>query len=207
MNVKCIKKVFPDTKQWWTQLGMFYLLVENYPKSLATLELAYTQGFLVKESEVKTLVQLYSSNELPYKSAVLLEKHMNEGLITRDHKNLETLANAWHSAMHIDKAAKAYGEVAKLTNEAKHHQKQGMLLVQDEQFKKGIKALSKAIDLGIKNPGRLHMSIAESHFYLEQYKKAYKSIKKAMEYPKTRKPAKSWEGFIKDTALRKGVKV
>lgn len=205
--LETVVQVFPETKQWWTQLGMFYLLVENYSKSLATLELAYTQGFLVKESEVKTLVQLYSSNQLPHKSAILLEKHMNEGLITRDHKNLETLANAWHSAMHIDKAAKAYGEVAKLTNEAKHYQKQGMLLVQDEQFKKGVVALGKAIDLGIKNPGRLHMSIAESHFYLGQYKRAYKSIKKAMEFPKTRKSAKSWAGFIKDTAQRKGVNI
>ncbi|WP_448248144.1 tetratricopeptide repeat protein [Thalassotalea agariperforans] len=202
--LETVVQVFPGEKQWWTQLGMFYLLVEDYAKSLATLELAYIQGHLVKESEVKTLVQLYSSNQMPYKAAVLLEKHMNEGLITRDDKNLETLANAWHAAMHIADAAKVFGEVAKLTNDAKHYQKQGVLLVQDEQFKPGIAALTKALDLGVKSPGRLHMSIAESHFYLGEFKQAYAAIKKAMEYPQTRKTAKSWEGFIKDTAQRKG---
>ncbi|MGJ8693272.1 MAG: tetratricopeptide repeat protein [Thalassotalea sp.] len=202
-----VVKAFPETKQWWSQLGMFYLLVENYAKSLETLELAYIQGYLVKESEIKTLIQLYSSNQMPYKAAMTMTKHMDEGLIKRDDKNLETLANAWHGAMHIDKAAKIYAQVAKLTNEAKHYRKTGTLFVQDEQFNKGIDALTKALELGAKNPGRLHMSIAESHFYLGEYKQAYKAINKAMEYPQTRKSAKSWAGFIKDTAQRKGVSV
>lgn len=199
-----VVQVFPETKQWWTQLGMFYLLVEDYPKALATLELSYMQGYLVKESEVKTLIQLYSSNQIPFKAATLLEKHMSEGLIPRDHKNLETLANAWHSAMHIDKAAKLYSEVAKLTNEAKHYRKAGMLLVQDEQFAKAVTILTKAIELDDSNSGRLYMSIAESHFYLEEYKEANQAIKKALADPQTSKTAKGWAGFIKDTAERKG---
>ena len=74
-------------------------------KSLATLDLAYKQGFLEKESEIKTLASLYSQNEVPYKAAILLEKHIDSGLVTRDDKNLSSLANAWHAAQHIDKAA------------------------------------------------------------------------------------------------------
>jgi len=94
--------------------------------------------------------------------------------------------------------------LAKMTNEAKHYSKQGTLLAQDEQFKKAVVALNKALDLGVKNKGRLYMSIAESHFYLGQYKRAYAAIQKAVKDPKTRKSAKGWVGFIKDTAQRKG---
>ena len=57
--LETVVQVFPEVKQWWTQLGMFYLLVEDYAKSLATLELAYIQGHLIKEAELKTLPQLY----------------------------------------------------------------------------------------------------------------------------------------------------
>ena len=120
-TLETVLQIFPEDKTWWNQLGMFYLLVEDYKKALATLDMAYKQGFLEKESEIKTLASLYSQNDVPYKAAVLLEKHIDSGLVTRDDKNLSSLANAWHAAQHIDKAAKYYGELAKMTNIAKHY--------------------------------------------------------------------------------------
>ncbi len=205
--LETLVKTFPEEERWWTQLGMFYLLVEDYKTSLQTLELAYTQGYLTKEAQIKTLIQLYSSNDMPFKAARLYEKHMKDGSLEKNISNLEALANAWHSALHIDDAAKVYGEVAKLTNEAKHYQKQGLLYVQDEQFTKGIASLNKAIELGVTKPGKLYMSIAESHFYLGQYKSANTAIKKAITYPETRKYARGWKSFIEDTARRKGVSI
>ncbi|PCI56556.1 MAG: hypothetical protein COB45_04980 [Gammaproteobacteria bacterium] len=199
--------IFPENKTWWTQLPMFYLLVENYPKAVQTLDLAYKQGFLDKESQIKTLANLYSSTEAPYKAARLLEKHIASGLVKRDDKNISTLANAWHAAQHVGTAAEYYGELAKMTNKAKHYRKQGMLLKQDEQFSKAIPALEKSLELGVKNKGRIYMSIAESYFYLEKYKKAHIAINKAMEDPKSRKAAKGWKGFIVDTARRKKVSI
>lgn len=200
-------QLFPKEKSFWKQLGNFYLLIENYKLGLATLEMSYKQGFLEKESEIKTLASLYAQNDMPYKSAKLWEKYIDSGLIKRDDKNIASMANSWHAAQNIDKAAKYYGQLAKMTNDAKHYSKQGTLLAQDEQFKKAVVALNKALDLGVKNKGRLYMSIAESHFYLGQYKKAYAAIKNAMKDPKARKGAKGWVGYIKDTAARKGVSI
>ena len=94
-----------------------------------------------------------------------------------------------------------------MTGDAKHYRKQGMLLKQDEQFSKAVVALKKSLELGINNQGRIHMSIAESYFYLEKYKSAYSAILKAMEYPGTRKSAKGWKSFIADTAKRKNVNI
>jgi len=202
-----VLQLFPDTKQWWTQLPMFYLLVEDYDKATQSLDLAYKMGYLDKEGQIKTLASLYSQTEMPYKAALLLEKHIASGLVKRDDKNIATLANAWHSAQHIGKAAGYYGELAKMTSSAKHYRKQGMLLKQDEQFTKAIVALNKALELGVSNQGRIHMSIAESYFYLEKYKKAYAAIQKAMKDPSARKSAKGWKSFIVDTARRKNVAI
>lgn len=205
--LETVLQLFPENKQWWTQLGMFYLLVEDYEKALQTLDMAYKQNFLEKESELKTLASLYQSNGVPYKAARLLEKHINSGDIKRDDQTLSSLANAFHAAQHIDLAAKYYGEVAKLTNEAQHWRKQGMLLKQSEQFKGSIVALNKALDKDVKNKGSIYMSLAESHFYLGQYKQAHVEIKRAMQDPKSRKAARSWKSFIEDTARRKGVAI
>lgn len=201
--LETVIQIFPENKLWWVQLGQFYTLVEDYPKALATFDMAYKQGFLEKESEIKMLASLYGQSDIPYTSAMILEKHIDSGLVKRDDKNLGALANAWHAAQHVDKAAKYYGELAKMTNEAKHFRKQGMLLKQDEQFKKSVVALNKAIELGAKDTGRIYMAIAEAHFYLEQFKSAYSAIKKASKDPKTRKMARAWVSHIKDTAVRK----
>jgi len=205
--LETIVQIFPDNRLWWIQLAQFYTLVESYDKSLATFELAYTQGFLEKESEIKMLSSLYAQQSLPYKSAMILEKHIDSGVVKRDDKNLASLANAWHAAQEIEKAAKYYGELAKMTNKSKHYSKQGTLLAQSEQFKKAVVALNKAIDLGVKDKGRLYMSIAESHYYLGQYKKAYAAVLEALKDKRTRRTAKGWQSYIKDTAQRKGVSI
>jgi tetratricopeptide (TPR) repeat protein len=213
MFKKCVEvletavQVLPDVKLFWTQLGSFYAMIEDYPKSLSTMDLAYKKGFLDKESQIKMLANLYAQSEIPHKAAVLLEKHIDSGVVKRDNKNLFTLANSWHAAQHIDKAAGYYGELAKMTNLSKHYSKQGMLLNQDEQFAKAIVALKKAIELGVRNTGRLNQSIAESYFYLENYKQAYVYIKKALRDPKARRTAKGWVSFIEDTAKRKKVSI
>jgi tetratricopeptide (TPR) repeat protein len=213
MFKKCVEvletavQVLPEVKLFWTQLGSFYAMIEDYPKSLATMDLAYKKGYLVKESQIKMLANLYAQSEIPHKSAFLLEKYIDSGLVKRDDKNLFTLANSWHAAQHIDKAASYYGELAKMTNLSKHYSKQGMLLNQDEQYAKAIVALKKAIEIGVKNSGRLNQSIAESYFYLENYKQAYVYVKKALKDPKSRRTAKGWESFIKDTAARKKVSI
>ena len=59
----------------------------------------------------------------------------------------------------------------------------------------------------VKGKGKIYQSIAESYFYLEKYKPAYAAIKKAMKDPKSRKSARGWVSFIKNTAQRKIVSI
>jgi len=205
--LETVVQIFPEVVLFWTQLGQFYAMVEDFPKSLATIDLAYKQGYLDKSSQVEMLSNLYAQSEMPFKAASILEKHIDSGLVKRDDKNIKTLANYYHAALEINKAAGYYGELAKMTNDAKHYSKQGMLLNQDEQFSKGIVALKKALDVGVKNEGRLYQSIAESYYYLGKYKQAYVYIQKAMKEPKSRKAAKGWAVFIKEAAQRKNVSI
>ncbi|TKB44668.1 tetratricopeptide repeat protein [Thalassotalea mangrovi] len=209
-SVKVLEEVlqlFPENKTWWTQLGMFYTLVEDYNRALYTLDLAYKQGYLEKESEIKMLANLYANNNVPYKAAKLLEKYIDNGLIPRTSENLFSMANSFHAAQEIKTAAKYFGDTAKLSNEAKHYRRQGMLLQQSQQYTAATQALQKAIDLDIDNKGSVYMTIAEAYFYQEKYKEAYAAIQKAQEDPKSRRAARSWAQYIKDTAERKKVKI
>ncbi|GAA0364968.1 tetratricopeptide repeat protein [Bowmanella denitrificans] len=202
-------RVFPDDPQWWSQLGMFYAQVEDYKKALAMLEVAYNNGFLKKESEIRVLSQLYASNDIPYKAASIMEKHMKEGLLKRDEKNLASLANAWHSAKEIKKAANYYGQAAALSNDPDYLRRQGTLLLSAEQYKDAVATLEKALEANkdAKEAGRLHMAIMEANFYQGNFKEAYKHVKLAMNDSATARSAKSWEPYIKEKARNRGIKI
>lgn len=200
-------KVFPDNKQWWTQLGFFYMLVEDYKKALSTFEIAYNQGYLEKKSEIKALSQLYATNDIPYKSAVLIEKYMKSGLIERDAKNLASLANSYHQAKNYSKAANYYGEAAKLSDDPDHYRKQGILLLAAEKYKAAVKPLQTALDKGIDGKGRVHMALMEANFYAGNFKQAYVHIREAKKDSATSRNARSWEPYIKEKAKNRGISI
>ena len=200
-------KTFPDNKQWWSQLGFFYMLVEDYKKALSTFEIAYNKGMLSKKSEVKALAQLYATNDIPYKAALLMEKHIKDKLIERDEKSLATLANSFHQAKEYKRAAYYYGEAAKLSNDPDHFRRQGILLHAAEDYKGALKALQAALDKGAEQKGRIHITMMEAELYTGNFKKALVHAQQAKKDKTTARNARAWEPYIKEKASNRGIKI
>ncbi|GAB3004295.1 tetratricopeptide repeat protein [Psychrosphaera aestuarii] len=205
--VEDLVKVFPENPKWWTQLGSFYMTTEDYERGLSTLELAYKQGFLETENQIKQLAQLYSTNGIPYKSAVVQEKHLKEGLIKKSRQSLSVLASTYRNAKEFAKAAEYYGQAAQLANDGDLYKDQGNMLLALEKNKEAVVAYNKALDAGVERKGVVYMAIAEAHFYQRQWKQAHKAIKLAMKEKNTAKSAASWEAYIREAAERDGVKL
>ncbi|RCU49410.1 hypothetical protein DU002_10810 [Corallincola holothuriorum] len=199
--------LFPEDTRWWPQLGMFYMMVDEYQKALATMELAYKQKILEKPNEIKALAQLYATNGMPYKSAVIQDKYLKSGLLERNEQSLSVLANTWHSAKEIDRAAEYYKAAAELTGDANYWRKLANLQLQNQNYQQAADAYHKALELGVTNPGRIYMSLVEAYLYQNNYKDAYASVLKAKEYPNTKKSATSWTAYIREKAGRNGVKL
>lgn len=200
-------RTFPENKTYWTQLGFFYMLTEDYKKALSTFEIAYNEGYLVKKSEIKALSQLYATNSIPYKSAVVLEKHMKEGLIDSDRTSLTSLANSWHQAREYVKAAKYYGEAAALENDPDLYRKQGVLLLSAEDYKGAIKALDKALEEGADQEGRIHIALMEANIYIGNFKQAMVHVREAKKDKGVARNARAWEPYIKEKAKNRGIKL
>ncbi|MBE1299149.1 MAG: tetratricopeptide repeat protein [Alteromonadaceae bacterium] len=204
---KALVKLFPETKQWWTQLGFFYMLIEDYKLALQTFELSYQQGYLEKASEIRALAQLYGTNGIPFKSAVIQEKYINSGLLKRSEENLSRMANAFHQAKDYAKAAKYYGEAAKMDNNPDYYRKQGTLLLSAERYPEALVALNKALELGSDKKGNIHMAMMEANFYQNKFKEAHKWALMAMKDKSVARNAKAWEPYIKEKAKNRGIKI
>ncbi|MDC2891015.1 tetratricopeptide repeat protein [Psychrosphaera algicola] len=202
--VEDLVKTFPDNAKWWTQLGMFYMLTEDYQRGLSTMEVAHKQGFLTTQSQVKQLAQLYASNGIPYKAAIIQDEFIASGLIKKTEQTLSVMASTYQNAKEYAKAAKYFGEAAKIENDADLYRKQGTAYMVMERFDKAVEAFDKALKFGIKRKGPVYMGIAEAQFYLENWKESYAAIQEAKKDKNSAKSAAGWEGYIKDTASRKG---
>lgn len=200
-------RVFPDDGSQWTQLGFFYLLVEDNKKALSTFELAYNQGFVTKESQIKVLGQLYEVNDVPVKAAKLLEKHLKSGSIKKDEKMLTKVASSFQQAKEFKEAADYYGQSALLSSDPDLYQKQGMVYYAMEKYSQAVVALQKALDGGSDKKGAIHLAMMQAHFYNDDFKSAFKHVKEAKKDKSTARNARSWEPYIKDKAKNRGIRL
>ena len=197
-------KYFPGDERWWVQLGTFYMMVDNFSKALATMEVAYLNGMLKKDTEFKMLVQLYANNGIPYKSAVLQEKFIKDGVFPRDVKALTTLANTWHTAKEFKKARAIYLEAAAMSGDGELYRKAGEVALQSEAYNEALESFQKALDAKVAQPERVYLSMADAYISKKQYRDAYQYVKKAEQYPKTEKTARSWASYLLDKAKQSG---
>ncbi|MBB1334356.1 MULTISPECIES: hypothetical protein [unclassified Pseudoalteromonas] len=202
-----IVRIWPDDKKAWVSLGKYYLQTEDYKTGLATMEVAYKNGYFETEVDYKVLSNFYSLNEIPYKAAKVLEKSINDKIVKRNKQNISAVASNYHRSKDIEKAAKYYEEAAKFDDDAELYRKAGSLLLQSQNYSAAVVRLNKALELGSDKTGTIYSDLAEAYYYQEKYKQAYAAITKAMDDPRTRKFAKGWSVFIRDKAARNGVKI
>lgn len=193
--------LFPEDGRLWVQLAQFYLMVEDYDKSLATYDLAYRNGFLADSaSNITRLAQLMAQKGAPYQAAKIYHKHIKSGLIAQEAKSFEILAGFYQNAKEFKEAAEFYGKAAAISNDGKLYLKQGRLLSLDGNYTAAIPVLEKAISLGIDHPGEANFELALAHLSLKQYKSAYNRAQLAAKDKKTEKSANSYISYIKEKA-------
>jgi tetratricopeptide (TPR) repeat protein len=200
-------RIFPDDKSQWTQLGFFYMLVEDHKKALSTFEIAYNQGFLTKAAEIKALSQLYSMNDIPVKAAQILEKYIKSGLVDKDERMLTSVASSYQQAKEFKEAADFYGQSALLGADPDLYQKQGMVYYALERYSDAIVALQKALDGGSDKVGAIHLAMMQANFDKGDFRSAYKHVQEAKKDRSTARNARSWEPYIKEKAKNRNIKL
>jgi len=200
-------RIFPDDKGQWTQLGFFYMLVEDHKKALSTFEMAYNQGYLTKAAEIKALSQLYSMNDIPVKAAKILEKHLKSGLVKKEVRMLTSVASSYQQAKEFKEAGDFYGQSALLASDPDLYQKQGMVYYALERYSDAIVALQKALDGGSDKKGPIHLAMMQANFDKGDFSAAYKHVKEAKKDRSSARNARSWEPYIKEKAKNRGIKL
>ncbi|MEL6790584.1 MAG: tetratricopeptide repeat protein [Pseudomonadota bacterium] len=197
--------IWPDDAAYWKQLAGAYAVDNQDRQAFSVLEVAYRAGLLSKEDEVIQLIQYYSFFENAYRGAVLLEREMAAGTVRRNEQNLILLSQLWDQSREAKKAIPILREAAESTGKGELFFRLGRVLVADEQFVDAETALQRAIRSGQLKQNDLadaYMLLGNARFAragpddVAQRNRAREAFVSATRYPKTRRDAQRWVGYI-----------
>jgi len=183
---------FPK-KQYWVQLSLIYGAHTNYRRSLSVQQVAYAQGFLTEDKELRRLARSYLYHELPYPAAQVLEKGLEDGPIAPDSEAFELLANSWIAAREYERSLDPLRSAAKLSEDGNLYVRLGQVHMQREAWGEASALLEKAVEKGgLKDPGNAELLLGIAYYNRAQLARARSSFLRARQHDSTRSAANRW---------------
>ncbi len=195
---------YPPKASTWLELASAYGALKDEPKQLATMEIAYSQGYLEKESYLVTLAQLYMYNEAPIKAAWVLEKALEDEAIEETEKNFDLYSQALVYAKEYEDAIAPLGEACNLSDEGELCVRLGYVYLERDNWTKAIESLKQGLDRGgVKRPDQARITLCTAYYNADRLQDALTSCREARKDPKSRKNATTWITFLQKEISRR----
>ncbi len=142
----------------WRMLANHHMQLEDRRAALAALTIAYNEGLLEGAGDLKRMVALYSSVEIPEKAARLLEQHLASETLETDADMLKRLADLWLLSRERHQAMIVLQQAAAAAPDGRTYEMLGNIFFEDEDWASAYEAYLKALDLGgFDEPERIYM--------------------------------------------------
>jgi tetratricopeptide (TPR) repeat protein len=180
-------------KAYWTQLSSLYAHLEQEPKSLAVMQLAYEQEFLETDRELRQLAQLYLYHSIPYRAATVLEKGLADGIVEEDADVFAMIANSWLLAREHEAALAPLERAAEMSPKGDLYARLGQVLLDRERWRDSAKALRAAFAKdGLTDPGTANLMLGMALYYQKRPAAAKKYFSRALRDDSSRETASQW---------------
>lgn len=199
-------------KQYKEAIPVLEKLISNYPAkghfmNLSTvygalgelgeaalpLQLAHVQGYLDQDSDLRRVAQLLLFLNLPFRSAEILEKGIEDGLLKADTESLGMLANSWIGAREFEKAVGPLEQAASLAKNGELYVRLAQVHIQRENWPGATSALRKGIDKGgLLDPGDANLLMGIAYYSQQKRQEARRWFVRAKGFEKTRAEASVW---------------
>jgi tetratricopeptide (TPR) repeat protein len=205
-KVRDIQKIllvnWPKKRYWFSLAGAYTELGEEQ-NLVGAYDAAMTQGMLEKESELVTMAQLYMQHEVPYKAAVLLNKEMESGRVSKNAKNYRLLSQAWSLAAEDEEAIPALQHAARLSPEGELNLRLGNAHLNLSQYGECVAAIKEGIRKGgIKSPDNAQISLGMCLYNQKKYREAIAAFREAGKTSRSRRISRQWINVINSDIQR-----
>jgi len=193
----------PEKKQYWTQLSSVYAAQGDLKQAAIPLQLAYHQGLIGSENELRQLSELLVQANIPYRAARTLRTAIDKKAFEPDVKTLELLGQAWLIARSTDEALKPLEQAAKQSGKSDIYLRIAEVYSQREDWTNAQNNLKTALDKGdLKNPGSAQLLMGIVLYSQEKYGEAKTWFERARNSTAQRSQADNWLKYIEQARKR-----
>ena len=148
---------------------------------------------LEKEAEFVTMAQLYMQHEVPYKAAVLLDREMAAGRVSKEAKNYRLLSQAWTLAAEDEKSIPALQEAARLSSDGELNLRLGNAHLNLGQYDECVSAIREGLKKGgIKSPDNAQISLGMCLYNQKDYQASIAAFREAGKTKRSDRIARQW---------------
>jgi tetratricopeptide (TPR) repeat protein len=186
--------LYPDKKTYWVQLSSVYGQMDDFAKSLAVMQLAYSAGLIVDEGEVRRLFDLLLFNNVPYRCATLIDEALEKKLVKSDEKLYQKKADCLIAAREYEKAIGPLRRTAELSQSGDSFVRLGEAHIQLNQWEKAANEFRHALNKGgLKDTAYAQLMLGIAYYNQKELSQAADWLQKAKSSSKQRKTA---EGYL-----------
>jgi hypothetical protein len=180
-------------KSYWISLSTVHGALGNYPEALVPLQLAYSQGYLTEDNELRRLAQLLLYLGLPYRAAQVVVDGLSQERIDADADVYELLGNSWIAAREFEKTVAPLSKAAELAEDGDLFIRLAQVQIAREKWAAAALALRRAIELGdLKKPGDAKLLMGIAVYNSDRPKQARAWFSRARAHEETRNEASQW---------------
>ena len=190
--LEALTALYPK-KLYWQQLSAVYAESGDFNKALAASAIAYEQGVLTDEKELRQLAQLYLYNRIPYQAALVLEKGMSDGVIPETAETSLLLADAWVLARERAKAEKPLEQAGARSADGALYFRLAQVQVERENWAAARTSLTRALEKGnLSDPGNAQLLLGIAWASDSKWDEARRAFQAAAAHENTAAAAKAW---------------
>lgn len=188
---------WPGERNYWTSLVALMARTEDEQGAFEANKLMYLNGMLNEEREIVRIAQYYSYFEYPYRGAVILEREMNAGRVSRSRQNLESLANMWRQAREFERAIPVLRQLAEQTNDGDDYLKLAEALYQENELAEAESAFEAALQRGgFNRPGDAWALLGTVRYERNNRQSALQAFARCANMAESRRTCQGWTTFI-----------
>ncbi|MDB2438438.1 hypothetical protein N9W89_06950 [Hellea sp.] len=161
--VKQMINRWPEDKTLWDAWASMLANGGREEEAFEVSKMLYLGGALKDEQDLMKVVQYYSFYDMPFQAALILEKEMNAGRITRDSEKMVQLSSLFRQAREYKRAIPVLESAAASSGQAKLYADLGEALYNEGQCVKAETAFKDAINKGY-DAGKSWMLIATCRY-------------------------------------------
>ncbi len=189
---------WPGERNIWTSLVALMAQTNNESGAFEANKLMYLNGMLNDERELVRLAQYYRYFEYPYRGAVILEREMNAGRVSRNRDNLETLANMWRQAREYERAIPVLEAVAQ-QGDGTDYLRLGEAYYNENRLAEAESAFETALARGgLTRPGNTQALLGTTRYEQGKTQSALQAFRGCSQYSYSRRTCNGWVTFIQN---------